>query len=42
MAIDATAALLAIAFSAYVIYVLELVKLATPRARRRAAQRDAA
>jgi UDP-GlcNAc:undecaprenyl-phosphate GlcNAc-1-phosphate transferase len=42
LAIDAGAAVLAIAFSAYVIYVLELVKLATPRARRRAAERDAA
>ena len=35
-------ALLAIAFSLYVVYVLEIVKLTPPRARRRAAERDAA
>ena len=41
-AIDVAAGLLAVAFSAYVVVLLEIVKLATPRARRRAAQRDAA
>ncbi|HEX3805579.1 MAG TPA: MraY family glycosyltransferase [Gaiellaceae bacterium] len=41
-AIDAAAGILAIAFSAYVVYVLELVKLASPRARRREAERTAA
>ncbi len=40
--IDVAAGALAIAFSAYVVYLLELVKLATPRARRRAAERNAA
>ena len=32
----------AIAFSLYVVYVLEIVKLASPRARRREAERNAA
>jgi UDP-GlcNAc:undecaprenyl-phosphate/decaprenyl-phosphate GlcNAc-1-phosphate transferase len=40
--IDVTAGLLAIAFSLYVVYVLEIVKLATPRSRRRDAARNAA
>jgi UDP-GlcNAc:undecaprenyl-phosphate GlcNAc-1-phosphate transferase len=39
VAIDAAAGLLALAFSLYVVYVLEIVKLETPRAKRR---RDAA
>jgi len=42
IAIDAAAGLLAAAFSVYVVLLLEIVKLATPRARRRAAERDAA
>jgi UDP-GlcNAc:undecaprenyl-phosphate GlcNAc-1-phosphate transferase len=42
VAIDAAAGLLAIAFSLYVVYVLEIVKLANPRARRREAERNAA
>jgi UDP-GlcNAc:undecaprenyl-phosphate GlcNAc-1-phosphate transferase len=40
--IDLAAALAAIAFSLYVVYVLEIVKLASPRARRRDAARNAA
>jgi UDP-GlcNAc:undecaprenyl-phosphate GlcNAc-1-phosphate transferase len=40
--IDAAAGLAAIAFSLYVVYLLELVKLASPRARRREAERNAA
>jgi UDP-GlcNAc:undecaprenyl-phosphate GlcNAc-1-phosphate transferase len=35
LAIDLVAGLLAVAFSLYVVYVLELVKLTSPRARRR-------
>src|SRR3954469_4750772 len=42
VAIDVAAGLLAVAFSAYVVYVLEIVKLASPRARRREAERNAA
>jgi UDP-GlcNAc:undecaprenyl-phosphate/decaprenyl-phosphate GlcNAc-1-phosphate transferase len=42
VAIDATVGLVAIAFSLYVVYLLELVKLASPRARRRDAARNAA
>jgi UDP-GlcNAc:undecaprenyl-phosphate GlcNAc-1-phosphate transferase len=41
-AIDAAAGFAAIAFSFYVVYVLEIVKLANPRARRREAERNAA
>jgi UDP-GlcNAc:undecaprenyl-phosphate GlcNAc-1-phosphate transferase len=41
-AIDLAAGLLALAFSGYVVYVLEIVKLASPRGRRRAAERNAA
>jgi UDP-GlcNAc:undecaprenyl-phosphate GlcNAc-1-phosphate transferase len=40
--IDLAAGLAAIAFSLYVVYVLEIVKLASPRARRREAERNAA
>jgi len=40
--IDAVAGGVAIAFSLYVVYVLEIVKLANPRTRRRAAERSAA
>jgi UDP-GlcNAc:undecaprenyl-phosphate/decaprenyl-phosphate GlcNAc-1-phosphate transferase len=42
LAIDAAAGLVAVAFSLYVVYVLEIVKLASPRARRRAAADRAA
>ncbi len=42
VAIDAAAGFAAIAFSLYVVYVLEIVKLATPRSRRRDAERNAA
>jgi UDP-GlcNAc:undecaprenyl-phosphate/decaprenyl-phosphate GlcNAc-1-phosphate transferase len=42
IAIDAAAGLVALAFSLYVVYVLEIVKLASPRARRRAAADKAA
>ena len=42
VAIDAVAGTLAIAFSLYVVYLLEIVKLATPRSRRREAERNAA
>jgi UDP-GlcNAc:undecaprenyl-phosphate GlcNAc-1-phosphate transferase len=42
LAIDAAAGLLALAFSGYIVYVLEIVKLASPRARRRAAADKAA
>jgi len=42
MGIDAVAGLLAVAFSLYVVYVLEIVKLATPRSRRRETERNAA
>jgi len=42
VAIDAVAGSLAIAFSLYVVYLLEIVKLATPRSRRREAERNAA
>jgi UDP-GlcNAc:undecaprenyl-phosphate GlcNAc-1-phosphate transferase len=42
-AIDTAAGLVALAFSLYIVYVLEIVKLASPRARRRdAAARNAA
>jgi UDP-GlcNAc:undecaprenyl-phosphate GlcNAc-1-phosphate transferase len=41
-AIDVAAGGLAVAFSLYVVYVLEIVKLASPRARRREAARRAA
>jgi UDP-GlcNAc:undecaprenyl-phosphate/decaprenyl-phosphate GlcNAc-1-phosphate transferase len=40
--IDTAAGLAAIAFSLYVVYVLEIVKLANPRARRRAEADQAA
>jgi UDP-GlcNAc:undecaprenyl-phosphate GlcNAc-1-phosphate transferase len=40
--IDVAAGLLAVAFSLYVVYLLEIVKLASPRARRREAERNAA
>jgi UDP-GlcNAc:undecaprenyl-phosphate GlcNAc-1-phosphate transferase len=42
LGIDAVVGLVAIAFSLYVVYVLEIVKLASPRARRRAAAERAA
>ena len=42
VAIDLAAGLLAVAFSLYVVYVLELVKLTSPRTRRRDAARKAA
>jgi UDP-GlcNAc:undecaprenyl-phosphate GlcNAc-1-phosphate transferase len=42
VAIDAAAGLAAVAFSLYVVYLLEIVKLANPRARRREAERSAA
>jgi UDP-GlcNAc:undecaprenyl-phosphate GlcNAc-1-phosphate transferase len=42
LAIDVAAGALAIAFSLYVVYVLEIVKLQSPRARRREAERSAA
>jgi len=41
-AIDAAAGIVALAFSFYVVYLLEIVKLASPRARRRDAARNAA
>jgi UDP-GlcNAc:undecaprenyl-phosphate GlcNAc-1-phosphate transferase len=40
--IDTAAGVTAIAFSLYVVYLLEIVKLASPRARRRDAERNAA
>jgi UDP-GlcNAc:undecaprenyl-phosphate GlcNAc-1-phosphate transferase len=40
--VDGAAGLVAIAFSLYVVYLLEIVKLASPRARRREAERNAA
>jgi UDP-GlcNAc:undecaprenyl-phosphate GlcNAc-1-phosphate transferase len=40
--LDVAAGLLAIAFSLYVVYLLEIVRLQTPRARRREAHRNAA
>jgi UDP-GlcNAc:undecaprenyl-phosphate/decaprenyl-phosphate GlcNAc-1-phosphate transferase len=40
--VDAVAGLLAVTFSLYVVYVLEIVKLASPRARRREAASRAA
>jgi UDP-GlcNAc:undecaprenyl-phosphate GlcNAc-1-phosphate transferase len=40
--IDAAAGIAAIAFSLYVVYVLEIVKLSNPRSRRREAERNAA
>jgi UDP-GlcNAc:undecaprenyl-phosphate/decaprenyl-phosphate GlcNAc-1-phosphate transferase len=42
VAIDGVAGVLAVAFSLYVVYLLEIVKLANPRTRRRAAERTAA
>jgi UDP-GlcNAc:undecaprenyl-phosphate/decaprenyl-phosphate GlcNAc-1-phosphate transferase len=42
VAIDAVAGLAALAFSVYVVLLLEIVKLASPRARRREAARNAA
>jgi len=42
IAFDVLAGTAAIAFSLYVVYVLEIVKLASPRARRRDAERTAA
>jgi UDP-GlcNAc:undecaprenyl-phosphate GlcNAc-1-phosphate transferase len=42
LAIDILAGTAALAFSLYVVYLLEIVKLATPRARRRDAERTAA
>ena len=43
VAVDAAAGFAALAFSLYVVYVLEIVKLANPRTRRRdAATRNAA
>jgi UDP-GlcNAc:undecaprenyl-phosphate GlcNAc-1-phosphate transferase len=42
VSIDTAAGLAAITFSLYVVYVLEIVKLANPRARRRAAADKAA
>jgi UDP-GlcNAc:undecaprenyl-phosphate/decaprenyl-phosphate GlcNAc-1-phosphate transferase len=42
VAIDAAAGLMAVTFSLYVVYVLEIVRLASPRARRREAERSAA
>jgi UDP-GlcNAc:undecaprenyl-phosphate GlcNAc-1-phosphate transferase len=42
LAIDVAAALIALAFSLYVVYLLELVKLGSPLARRREAERTAA
>jgi UDP-GlcNAc:undecaprenyl-phosphate GlcNAc-1-phosphate transferase len=42
VAIDVAAGVLAIAFSLYVVYLLEIVRLQTPRARRREAERSAA
>ncbi|HEY6962857.1 MAG TPA: MraY family glycosyltransferase [Gaiellaceae bacterium] len=40
--VDAAAAIVALAFSLYVVYLLEIVKLANPRVRRRDAERSAA
>jgi UDP-GlcNAc:undecaprenyl-phosphate/decaprenyl-phosphate GlcNAc-1-phosphate transferase len=42
VAIDVAAAVIAVAFSVYVVYLLEIVKLQVPRARRRDAERTAA
>jgi UDP-GlcNAc:undecaprenyl-phosphate GlcNAc-1-phosphate transferase len=42
LVVDACAGLLALMFSAYVVYVLEIVKLQKPGARRREAERSAA
>jgi UDP-GlcNAc:undecaprenyl-phosphate GlcNAc-1-phosphate transferase len=42
LAVDCVAGLLAVTFSLYVVYVLEIVKLASPRARRREAASRAA
>jgi UDP-GlcNAc:undecaprenyl-phosphate GlcNAc-1-phosphate transferase len=42
LVVDLLAGLCAIAFSLYVVYVLEIVKLSTPRSRRRDAARNAA
>ena len=42
VALDAVIGLLAVGASVYVVYLLEIVKLASPRARRREAERNAA
>jgi UDP-GlcNAc:undecaprenyl-phosphate/decaprenyl-phosphate GlcNAc-1-phosphate transferase len=42
VAIDVAAGVVALSFSLYVVYLLEIVKLANPRARRREAERNAA
>jgi UDP-GlcNAc:undecaprenyl-phosphate/decaprenyl-phosphate GlcNAc-1-phosphate transferase len=42
VAIDVVVGLLALAFSLYVVYLLEIVKLTPARARRRGTERDAA
>src|SRR4051794_10223566 len=42
LVVDLAAGLLAVAFSLYVVYLLEIVKLVSPRARRRDAARNAA
>ena len=42
VAVDVAAGVVAVAFSLYVVYLLEIVKLASPRARRREAERNAA
>jgi UDP-GlcNAc:undecaprenyl-phosphate GlcNAc-1-phosphate transferase len=42
VAIDSAAGIAALTFSLYVVYVLEIVKLSTPRSRRRDAARNAA
>jgi UDP-GlcNAc:undecaprenyl-phosphate GlcNAc-1-phosphate transferase len=42
VAIDVAAGVVAVAFSLYVVYLLEIVKLASPRARRREVERNAA
>ena len=42
VAVDVAAGVVALSFSLYVVYLLEIVKLANPRARRREAERNAA
>jgi UDP-GlcNAc:undecaprenyl-phosphate GlcNAc-1-phosphate transferase len=42
VAIDVAAGVAAVSFSLYIVYLLEIVKLASPRARRRDATRTAA
>jgi hypothetical protein len=42
LAIDLAAGALALAFSLYVVYLLEIVRLQSPRVRRREAERNAA